>query len=383
VVESELHAAQNNVGSPLGGSSLAVFGGSTPVPAPLGGFAFVFEVSSSSKRISNGFGSAGGDAISGASVAAGRAATGGFQGRALRFDFGFGGEELGTASARGGDSATGAVAAGGGSGAGTGAITCTGAGAAACDGAPLLESHQVSSEAAAADPTDDRTTRRLAECGAERKLGAEKSRESSPRGGAEGVRLRALSVVIGASVSSGAGAGEVERRGAPSGSKSKLIVAAGRSYTASTSASSVLGGGGSVGRGAGLPCSGFEGTRSGAGPNGSVERPALAGTGATRGGGGEGAELGARAGGELGGGRTLGKRAASFSCGTLSTGAHSCIPARQTSDRSSSLRARSASTTSIMLMGTTTASLVLTSHSPGAVEIDTVTASSPSVGFSP
>lgn len=133
------------------------FDGSTFV---LGGFVFVVEVSSSSKRISSGFGVTGGAAVSGASAAAGRAGAGAFQGRALRFALGFAGGELGAASARGGGSVTGAAARGGGSGSVTGATTCTGAGEEACGGAPLLESHQVSSEAAAADPTDDSRTRR-------------------------------------------------------------------------------------------------------------------------------------------------------------------------------------------------------------------------------
>jgi len=88
--------------------------------------------------------------------------------------------------------------------------------------------------------------------------------------------------------------------------------------------------------------------------------------------------LGSLAGGGAIPGNVAPSRATSFSCGTWSTGAHSCMPARQTSDRSVSLRFCSASTNSVMLIGTTTASVVLTSHSPGAIESDTVTVSSAS-----
>jgi hypothetical protein len=195
------------------------------------------------------------------------------------------------------------------------------------------------------------------------------------------------------------------------------MVAAGRAYTASTSESSALGGGSTAGRGVGREWNGLDGVAIagnllgaafGEGnPNGNVAlrlgtvtacgagvdgRIGFGGGFVVEGRGvvalGLGATLDVTAtvgvgttlgfGVVLGLGMTLGIRAASFSCGTRSTGAHSCMPARQTSERSFSLCERNASTTSIMLIGTTTASTVFTSHSPGVVEMDTVTASSAS-----
>ena len=68
-----------------------------------------------------------------------------------------------------------------------------------------------------------------------------------------------------------------------------------------------------------------------------------------------------------GGGREL---AAKRSCGTSSIADQSCMPMRQTSDRSDSRPLRRASITSSVVIGTTTSSETLTNHSPWLARFD-------------
>jgi hypothetical protein len=121
----------------------------------------------------------------------------------------------------------GAATAGADGAAATGAAATGASTGAAALGAGPRARMKVSSDAAAAEASDEIHTRRFEERCTCRKSAAATTLKSAPRG--RGGRRWPLSVVVGASVEGGAGAlGPAERIGF-SGDRSKLMVAAGRS----------------------------------------------------------------------------------------------------------------------------------------------------------
>lgn len=102
----------------------------------------------------------------------------------------------------------------------------------------LRDSQKVSREAAAAEARDQASTRRLLERLTARKSAAATTLRSAPR--YAGAERGALSAVVGESECGAGTEGGGGARSGCSGDKSKLMVAAGRAYTASTSDSSEL-----------------------------------------------------------------------------------------------------------------------------------------------
>jgi hypothetical protein len=210
---------------------------------------------SSSSFTSYGFGSLAGSRVESTSGRAGTALAA-LARRALALGLGLGlaavtdaslvGVGAGTASlapsALGGGATPGATGAGVTTGATKGWLC-----AAAEREAVLRASARVKSEAAAADASDDSTINRLEERWTCRKSLAATTLKSMLRGPC--ARRWVLSVVVGASVCGGVGGALRVVRSGCTGERSKLIVAAGRSYTANTSGSSLRLVGGDARRG--------------------------------------------------------------------------------------------------------------------------------------